>query len=253
MTAVNEHLNRQIVPNNGQQQILSNDNELFCLTNAIVSTDCRTTNSTMNSNQFHPNSNQQVLQSHNSGNLSNNTSNLTNLTNASPINLQTNCLNGQIENGSTTKKCDLNNNTINDNDQLSDLMNGEPNRTLTRLNGATVDSQLCDNGCMNLNEVHHMHETHQLHQSDDYSDHNLINNKNSSIVNSIEDNCHQSYAHNNFNHPLNQLNHLNHLNHLDRSSLNVNSTCSVNKLNVSGRRGRPPKKDKSRSRQSRGK
>lgn len=270
MTAVNEHLNRQMV-SNSQQIMSSGDSELFCLSNAIIPTDCnnnRQHNSPINQNnqphQFH-HSNQTTQNSHlnnlsNSSNLPNSTtSNLTSLSNVPPTNSlhRLNTINGN------SKKCDLNNNT------MGELGSGETNRTLTRLIGSINDTQICLNSMTNgmtntmnamnnanmnnlMNHDAHLNAVHQSdsHQtSDNYANRNIINNKNSSLITNLEDNCHQSYVHqtsHNF-HPLNHLDHLNH--HLDRS-LNSNS---VNKLNVSGRRGRPPKKDsKSRSRQSKG-
>ena len=253
MTAVNEHLNRQNLASNCGQQILSNDNELFCLSNALVSPDCRSHSSTLNQNgnqqQFH--SNQQALQH-----------NLTSSPGISSDGLQSgNCLN--------SKKCDLNNNTINGNGERQGLIGGKTGRTLNRPNGSleSTESQVnCSDmnsnnsginlgaGGMMADGVHHLHvqrnpsnESHQHHQSEDYSERNLIN-KSSSLGHSltVEDaNCQPSYAHQTLH-----LSHQNHLNHLGHP-LNGNS---VNKLGVSGRRGRPPKKDsKSRNRQSRGK
>lgn len=246
MTAVNEHLNRQMLSNN-QQTVMSNDSELFCLSNALVTTDCnRTQNTTINqSNEQHQfqQLNQVQNQHLNSSNLSNlpTSSSLTNLSNASPSNLQSNCLN-MIKSGDN-KKCDLNNNSI------SDLITStETNRTLIRVNETLNESPA--NGCgmtmMDLSDGHQLNTAHQSNscdQSDDYANRNLIN-KNNSLITNV--NCHQSYVH----QPSNNFHSLGHLNHLDRA-LNTNP---INKLNVSGRRGRPPKKDsKSRSRQSRGK
>ena len=252
MTAVNE-LNRQNLASNCSQQILSNDNELFCLSNALV--DCGPHSSTLNQNQqFH--SNQQSLQHNLNGTTL--SSNLISSSSGSNGSLQSgNCLNGPIDG----KKCDLNNNPING--QRPDLMGGKSCRTLNRPNGSlesteascSMNSNMNGNSGINMgtgnmltNNVHHLqhnqsNEGHQ-HQAGDYSE--RINKSNLLAHNSLpaEDaNCYPSY------HTL-HLNHPNHLNHLGQP-LNGNS---VNKLAVSGRRGRPPKKDsKSRNRQSRGK
>lgn len=266
MTAVNENLNRQTLSStNNQPKTQTNDSELFGLSNGLLNTDdCnRQSISTVNQNQF---DNQQIFQTtnhlNNSNSLTNdqsNTPNLTNLTNVSVDAMQNNFL-SPLDNV-TNKKCDLNNNTI------SDLMNETTNRSMNGLNDTLDDNQLCLINQMNssnintisnsmtendnMNDVHQLNRMHQStsQQSDDYANRNLICKTNSLITNNNHDDNYQSFIDSNAHnfHPLNHLNHLNH--HLDRS-LNVNTL----KLNVSGRRGRPPKKDsKSRSRQSRGK
>ena len=239
MTAVNEHLNRQNLASNCGQQVLSNDNELFCLTNALVG-DFRQ-GSTLNGNQqFH----QQALHNLNGPALAN----LSNSQGVSSSSLQSgNCLTMD------GKKCDLNNNLINGNGQLPDgLMAGKTGRMLNRANTSLEESQV---NCMNnsigmLNGgVHHLphNQSNGGHpQSDDYSE--RINKSNSLAHNGslpVENGNCRPYAHPTL-HPSHP-NHPNHLNH----PLNGNS---LNKLAVSGRRGRPPKKDsKSRNRQNRGK
>lgn len=257
MTAVNEHLNRQNLAANCGQQILSNDNELFCLTNALVGDDFRPQGFTLNQNgnqQFH--SIPQALQHNLSSPVL--AANLANLSNSPSSSLASgNCLNGTIDG----KKCDLNNNLINGNGQLPDLMAGKTGRVLNRANGSLGSAELQANcnamnngigtGGMLSDGVHLLphNQTNAGHpQSNDYSERNLMSKSNSLAQGSSlpveHGNCRPSYA-----HPALHSSHPNHPNHLGHP-LNGNS---LNKLTVSGRRGRPPKKDsKSRNRQNRG-
>lgn len=233
MTAVNERLNRQMISTTNQPQIISNDNELFGLSNANLTNgaDGHNRHNIINHNQhqFHQHTNQHTDQHTNQQIIQNLNTNLTNLTNVPNLsnNVRSNCLNDSssfehhqkntvnntIDN---IKKCDLNNNTISNKHSL--ITTDQTNRSIQN------DSQnMCIN--MNLNNLHQ--PTLNVHSQSSF-----INKPNNNL-----NNC----------QPFDTFHSLN----ADRS---MDANNSINKLSVSGRRGRPPKKDsqKSRSRQNRG-